>query len=220
MNCECGNHKSLECSVECRRLSPNNLTATYIVCDHNWSFLEGEKRLGHALKAGRHVFPFQLQIGGSLPSSISTNVFGGASVSYKLRAHVVRPGLSHDLRAKLPISIIRSFVSEALEYQQTLEIENTWPGKVMYSILLPHKAWAAGDTIIAPIKLSSLSKGVHFTNIVTTVNETTNIYSRIENRVYNRVIATARHELNNGKSIAAGSITPTTEPISVSSTIE
>ncbi|EGO25773.1 hypothetical protein SERLADRAFT_388228, partial [Serpula lacrymans var. lacrymans S7.9] len=107
----------------------------YIICNHDWTFLEGEKRHSHTLKAGRHLFPFQLQLGGSLPSSISTTAYGGASVMYKLRAVAVRPGLSHNLQTAIPISIMRSFAPEALEYQQTLEIENTWPEKLMYSIM-------------------------------------------------------------------------------------
>ncbi|KIK78590.1 hypothetical protein PAXRUDRAFT_109675, partial [Paxillus rubicundulus Ve08.2h10] len=42
------------------------------ICSHDWSFLEGEKRHSHTLKAGFHHFPFQLQLGGSLPSTIAS----------------------------------------------------------------------------------------------------------------------------------------------------
>ena len=47
-------------------------------------FLEGEKRHSHTLKAGRHLFPFQLQLGGSLPSSIATTAHGGVSRPWKV----------------------------------------------------------------------------------------------------------------------------------------
>ncbi|KAH9944720.1 arrestin [Amylocystis lapponica] len=133
----------------------------------------GNRAHSHTLKAGRHLFPFQLQIGGSLPSSISTTALGGASVQYKLRATAVRPGfgITHrDLQATCPISIMRSFTSEALEYQQTLEIENTWPEKLMYSIMIPHKAWAAGEQVTAV--------GARVLNVTTTINETTKLYAR------------------------------------------
>ncbi|KIJ18370.1 hypothetical protein PAXINDRAFT_8626 [Paxillus involutus ATCC 200175] len=93
------------------------------ICSHDWSFLEGQKHLSHTLKAGFHHFPFQLQLGGSLPSSIASTVYGGAHAYYKLRAVAVRPGLAHNMQAVMPISIIRSFAPEALEYQQSLEIE-------------------------------------------------------------------------------------------------
>jgi len=183
------------------RMGLNNSPLTYIVCNHDWSFLEGEKKHSHTLKAGRHFFPFQLQLGGSLPSSIFTSVQGGASVSYKLRAHAVRPGLAHNLQAVIPVTIIRSFAAEALEYQQTLEIENTWPEKLMYSIMIPHKAWAAGDTLTALTKFSPLAKGVTVLNINTSIHETTKVYSRSGYQEQTRVVAAVRHEIARGKAL-------------------
>ncbi|KAI5889271.1 uncharacterized protein SCHCODRAFT_02364181 [Schizophyllum commune H4-8] len=175
---------------------------TYIICNHDWSFLEGEKKHSHTLKAGRHVFPFQLQIGGSLPSTIFTPVLGGASVIYKLRAHVVRSGFHNNLQAICPVIILRSFAPEALEYQQTLEIENTWPGKIMYSILVPHKAWAAGDNLTALVKFSPLTKGTSVVSITTSIHETTKIYARSGFQEHNRVVATMKHDIIGGKAVA------------------
>ncbi|KAL1746433.1 hypothetical protein HDZ31DRAFT_34203 [Schizophyllum fasciatum] len=174
---------------------------TYIICNHDWSFLEGEKKHSHTLKAGRHVFPFQLQIGGSLPSTIFTPVLGGASVIYKLRAHVVRSGFHNNLQAICPVIILRSFAPEALEYQQTLEIENTWPGKIMYSILVPHKAWAAGDNLTALVKFSPLTKGTSVVSITTSIHETTKIYARSGFQEHNRVVATMKHDIIGGKAV-------------------
>ncbi|KAF4621109.1 hypothetical protein D9613_000149 [Agrocybe pediades] len=65
----------------------NSTSITYVICNHDWSFLEhtgSSKRHSRSLKAGKHYFPFNLSIGGSLPSSISTCALGGASVAYKL----------------------------------------------------------------------------------------------------------------------------------------
>ncbi|KAJ7495887.1 hypothetical protein B0H11DRAFT_1857140 [Mycena galericulata] len=174
--------------------------STYILCDHDWSFLEGEKKHSHTLKAGRHFFPFQLQIGGSLPSSISTPTFGGASVAYKLRANAVRPGLNHNLQAVAPVHILRSFAPEALEYQQTLEVENTWPGKLMYSIMIPHKAWAATDTLTGLVKLSPLVKGVGVLSVGMSIHETTKVHGR-STQEYTRVVASAKYDIIDGKAV-------------------
>ncbi|TFK53623.1 hypothetical protein OE88DRAFT_1655836 [Heliocybe sulcata] len=182
-------------------LSLNTSPLTYLVCSHDWSFLEGEKKHSHTLKAGRHLFPFQLQVGGSLPSSLFTTVLGGASVHYKLRAVAVRPGLSHNLQAVQPITVMRSLASEALEYQQTLEIENTWPEKIMYSIMIPHKAWAAGDKLTAIVKFSPLAKGARVLNVNTTVNETIKLYLRAGCQENTRVISTTRHEIVEGRAV-------------------
>ncbi|KAI0358509.1 hypothetical protein OH77DRAFT_1396669 [Trametes cingulata] len=177
---------------------------TYVVCNHEWSFLEGDRHHAHTLKAGRHLFPFQLQIGGSLPSSIYTSALGGASVQYKLRAHAVRGGfgLTHrELTATLPISIMRGFGSEALEYQQTLEIENTWPEKLMYSIMIPHKAWAAGERLTAVVKFQPLVKGARVLSVTTTINETVKLYTRTGNQENTRVIASTKHDIVDGKAV-------------------
>ena len=187
-----------------RRLALSSSQLTYVVCNHEWSFLEGDRHHAHTLKAGRHLFPFQLQIGGSLPSSIYTSALGGASVQYKLRAQVVRGGfgLTHrDLTAVTPITIMRSFGTEALEYQQTLEIENTWPEKLMYSIMIPHKAWAAGERLTAVVKFQPLVKGARVLNVTTTINETVKLWSRTGSQESTRVIGSTKHDIVDGKAI-------------------
>ena len=153
-------------------------TSSHVLCNHDWSFLQGDKKHSHTLKAGRHFFPFHLEITGSLPSTLSTSALGGASIAYKLRAVATRPGFSHNLQAIAPVYILRSIASEALEYQQTLDIENTWPEKLMYAITLPHKAWAAGDTLTAILKFSPLAKGTYVQTILTSITETTKICAR------------------------------------------
>ncbi|KAI0044208.1 hypothetical protein FA95DRAFT_1583867 [Auriscalpium vulgare] len=183
-------------------ISLNNSGLTYLVCSHEWSFLEGERKHAHTLKAGRHLFPFQLRIGGSLPSSIATAVLGGASVAYKLRAVAARPGLASNLTAQLPVALTRSFAPEALEYQQSLEIENTWPEKLMYSIMIPHKAWAAGDTLSAVVKFSPLAKGVRVLTVQTHVNETVKLYAKVGWQEHTKAVAIAKHEIQNGRAVA------------------
>jgi hypothetical protein len=174
---------------------------SYIVCNHEWSFLEGEKKHSHTLKAGRHLFPFMLNLGGSLPSTLYTGSHGGASISYKLRAVATRPGFAHNLRTQRAITLLRSPATEALEYQQSLEIENTWPEKVMYSIMVPHKAWAAGDDLTAVVKFSPLAKGVRVLSVVTTLNETTKLYSRSGWQESTKPVITAKHEFRNGQAV-------------------
>ena len=179
----------------------NSSTLLYSICNHEWSFLEGEKRHSHTLKAGRHMFPFQLQIGGSIPSSMYTGAHGGASISYKLRAVAVRPGLAHNLHAATPVSILRSFSSEALEYQQTLEIENSWPEKLMYSIVLPHKAWAIGDKLTTLAKFSPLAKGTRVTTVSASIHETTKLHTRSGYQEHKRVVAHAEYKIVGHKAV-------------------
>ncbi|KAF8834468.1 hypothetical protein BDN67DRAFT_876209, partial [Paxillus ammoniavirescens] len=178
-------------------LSLNTSPCWYSICSHNWSFLEGEKRHSHTLKASFHHFPFQLQLEGSLPSSIASTVCGGAHVYYKLRAVAVRPGLAHNMQAVMPISILCSFSLEALEYQQSLEIESTWPDTLMHSIMIRHKVWAIGDKRTAIIKLSPLSKGVRVLTVATNIIETTKLHCHGGVQEHTRSVTTVKHELVN-----------------------
>ncbi|KAI0302678.1 hypothetical protein BC826DRAFT_948710 [Russula brevipes] len=187
--------------IENELVSFSHSTMTYVVCNHEWSFLEGEKKHSHTLKAGRHIFPFQLNLGGSLPSTLYTSTLGGASVAYKLRAVATRPGFAHNLQTQRAITLLRSFPREALEYQQSLEIENTWPEKIMYSIMIPHKAWAAGDDLTAVVKLSPLAKGGRVISVVTTLNETIKVHNRTGWQESTKPVITARHEFRNGQAV-------------------
>ncbi|KAG6919362.1 hypothetical protein DXG01_006911 [Tephrocybe rancida] len=182
--------------------SESSAPLTYIVCNHEWSFLEGDKSTSHTLKAGRHLFPFQLRIGGSLPSTMSSPAFGGAAVTYKLRAQVIRSGFfNQTYQAGLPVHIIRSFAPEAMEYQQTLEIENTWPEKLMYSIMVPHKAWAAGDKLTALVKFAPLVKGVCVLNVTMSIHEQTKVYARTGQQEQTRLVTSVKHEIVNGRAV-------------------
>ncbi|KAF8329292.1 hypothetical protein F5887DRAFT_896713 [Amanita rubescens] len=187
-------------------LMNNNAHITYTVCNHDWSFLEGDKKHTRTLKEGRHVFPFQLRIGGSLPSSIAALESEGASVSYRLRAQATRPGFNHNIQATALVHVIRSLSEEALEYQQTLEIENTWPEKLMYSIMLPHKAWAAGDTLAALVKFSPLNKRISVVRITTSLHETTSVYARSGSQTHVRVVASVKQDIMNGRGISSDGV--------------
>ncbi|BGP32942.1 hypothetical protein JCM10296v2_004728 [Rhodotorula toruloides] len=132
----------------------------------------------HTLKAGRHVFPFSLTVPGSLPASLRT-YSGTGIIEYKLKAIAQRPGFTAaDWKARKVVRLSRSFPADAVEFNQTLEIENTWPGKVMYSFTIPHKAYAAGDTIPVAVKFSPLAKGVRIVSLITTIREHTTVYSK------------------------------------------
>jgi arrestin-related trafficking adapter 4/5/7 len=180
---------------------------THTLISHDWSFLEGAKHHRHTLKAGRHVFPFSLDLDGTVPSTMVTS---HASVLYKLRATVIRSAFSSNWVAQKSVTVIRSFVPEALEYNQTLEIENTWPGKLMYSIMVPHKAFAAGDDIPVLLKFSPVAKGVNVLRVESQVKEYTIV--RWKNQVVHqdtRTVAQAKHVIRNGRAVNARAVIDT-----------
>ncbi|KAJ6581138.1 hypothetical protein B0H19DRAFT_494996 [Mycena capillaripes] len=179
--------------------SSSNPPSTYILCKHNWSFLEGQKKHSYTLKAGRHLFPFQLQVGGSLPCSVVTDAFGGASVTYKLRAVAQRTAFSANMQAVAPVYLLHSLGPTALEYQQTRDIEHAWLNKLMFSVAIPHSAWAAGDELVALLKVSPLVKGVGVLSVTTSLRETTKVFGR--SGALTRTVATVTHEIIGGKAV-------------------
>jgi len=181
---------------------------SYVVCNHEWSFLEGSnKKHTRTLKAGRHFFPFSFSVDGSLPSTLASPALGGTSIAYKLRAVASRPGFAHNLTHILPVYIHRSYTPEALEYQQTLEIENTWPEKIMYAIMMPHKAWAAGDSVLAVVKFSPLAKGVSVQSIQMKLCESTKVFAKsasgatIPPQEHSRVVTSVKYAIVHGTAV-------------------
>ncbi|KAJ9098888.1 hypothetical protein QFC19_006227 [Naganishia cerealis] len=171
---------------------------THHFLTHDWSFLQGNKSHSHTLKAGRHVFQFDFTFEGNIPSTLRT-FLNDANISYKLRATAVRSAFSSNFHAQKNVTVVRSFTNEALEYNQTLEIENTWPGKVMYCLTLPFKAYAAGDEIPVNVKFMPLAKGVKVTSVSSVIKEYTQVHTRNSSHTEVRVAASIKHEIKNGR---------------------
>jgi hypothetical protein len=86
----------------------------------------------HTLQSGLHQFHFCLKLPPGLPASLRT-YNGSGLIYYKLKAVAARPNTfllkPHSrFETKKFIRVSRSFPAEALEWSQTLDIENTWPG--------------------------------------------------------------------------------------------
>lgn len=76
----------------------------------------------------------------------------------------------------------------------------------MYNILLPHKAWAAGDTLTTLAKFVPTSKGVKVCSITSTVSETVRISPknayRMEILEYTRPVIVAEHHVIEGRLVS------------------
>lgn len=154
------------------------------------------------LQAGLHRFPFSVNLPSDLPASLRT-YSGSGLIYYKLKAIATRAGFLTNSRweTKQILRVARSFPVEAVEWNQTLEIENTWPGKVSYEISLPHKAFAAGDRIPVSLKFSPLMKGVRVTSLVTTIKEHVALVGKAGTppHIENRDVAQCRFEFTDKK---------------------
>lgn len=192
------------------RTMTNRTALKYTLFTHRWSFLHGNRQ-EHKLSAGHHRFPFHLPVDESFPSSLDSPA---ASIIYKLRARAIKPGLSniyshHPLHVTVDVPILRSYRSEAMEYQNTLDVENSWPGKLAYSVMIPHKAWAAGDKLSALVKFSPLVKGVRVLSIESSISEKIKIVPRGVCAYVHpmQTVAEVRHNIVNGQAIRVNSRT-------------
>ncbi|KAG0140047.1 hypothetical protein CROQUDRAFT_665698 [Cronartium quercuum f. sp. fusiforme G11] len=170
---------------------------------HQLSFLPecSDASHTHTLQAGFHRFPFSVSLPADLPASLRT-YSGSGLIYYKLKAVASRAGfLTSKWEAKKILRVARSFPAEAVEWNQTLEIENTWPGKVSYEISLPHKAFAAGDSIPVSLKFTPLMKGVRVTSLIVTIKEHVLLVGKTGSppHVENRDVAECKYEFTNQK---------------------
>ena len=70
----------------------------------------------------------------------------------------------------------------------------------MYSLVLPHKAWAAGDTLTTLVKFAPMAKGVRVLSVSTTISETTKTLLRGGGHLEStRTVLQRRHEIIDGK---------------------
>ena len=83
-----------------------------------------------------------------------------ANVTYKLKATVARGKLAYDLHTYKRFRVIRTLESSALEFLHAMSVENIWPNKIEYSIVVPQKAVVFGSSIPLETRFTPLLKGL------------------------------------------------------------
>lgn len=81
-------------------------------------------------------------------------------IVYKLKATVARGKLAYDLHAWKPIRIVRTLDPSALELAHAMTVENVWPNKIEYQLIIPQKAIVFGTAIDVEMRFTSLLKGL------------------------------------------------------------
>ena len=135
---------------------------------HEWSpfaidGVSGSSSQNTILPCGNHEWPFELVINGSLPESIEG--LAEASLTYKLKATLVRGKLIHDLHTWKPVRIVRTLDPTALELYHTVTMEGMWLNKIGYSIVIPQKAVIFGAAIPIDMKFTPLLNGLRIGTI-------------------------------------------------------
>ncbi|PNY29155.1 HECT-type ubiquitin ligase-interacting protein creD [Tolypocladium capitatum] len=139
-------------------VSGQKVDKTTTILYHRWAPFVGTHGKSMTLPAGNYEYPFEF----TLPGDTSESVEGipEASITYRLKATVGRGKLAYDLHAYKHLRIIRTLEPGALEFLHTMSVENIWPNKVDYSIVIPQKAVVFGGTINMELRFTPLLKGL------------------------------------------------------------
>jgi hypothetical protein len=148
--------------------SNNKVERSAEIFTHRWApFVgghgPGSSSKGTLLPAGNYEWPFELVIPGTMAESIEG--LSDSHIVYKLKATVARGKLAYDLHAWKPIRVVRTLDPSALELAHAMTVENVWPNKIEYSLVIPQKAIIFGTAIDVEMRFTSLLKGLRIGSI-------------------------------------------------------
>jgi hypothetical protein len=151
-------------SISLPGLSSQKIDKTTTILEHRWAPFVGSHGKSMTLPAGNYEWPFEF----TLPGDTAESVEGipEASITYRLKATVSRGKLAHDIHKYKPLRIIRTLEPGALELLHAMSVENIWPNKVDYSIVIPQKAVVFGGFITLEMRLSPLLKGLELGEVM------------------------------------------------------
>ncbi|CAK7246354.1 MAG: hypothetical protein STHCBS139747_007981 [Sporothrix thermara] len=150
------------------KVTPSGLTSTKVdrshtILNHQWPPFWGTPGKSAILEKGNYEFPFELLLPGDTCESVEG--LHEASITYKLKATIARGKLAYDLHAYKHVRIVRTLESSALEFLHAMSVENIWPNKVEYSIVVPQKAVVFGSHIPLESRFTPLLKGLELGDI-------------------------------------------------------
>lgn len=156
-------------------MSNNRVEKTMEIFNYLWpKFVGGDgpssSSKGVTLGATNYEWPFELIIPGSMAESIEG--LADSHIVYRLKCTVARGKFAADLHAYKHVRIIRTLDPSALELSHAMAVENVWPNKIEYSIIIPQKAIIFGTVIEIDMRFTSLLKGLRIGAIRCSLMET------------------------------------------------
>ncbi|KAI1079926.1 arrestin [Whalleya microplaca] len=136
---------------------------TTTIMKHSWPPFVGESNHHNTLTPGNYEWPFELLLPGDTAESIEGLYQTG--ITYLLKATVCRGKLAKNLHAYKRLRIIRTLEPAALEFNHAMSVENIWPNKIEYSVVVPQKAIVFGSNVPIEMRFTPLLKGLEMGNI-------------------------------------------------------
>lgn len=139
------------------------------ILEHRWAPFVGVHGKSTTLPAGNYEYPFEYMFPGD--SAESVEGIPEAAITYRLKATVGRGKLAYDLHAYKHLRLIRTLEPGALEYVHAMSVENIWPNKIEYSIVIPRKAVVFGGHVDVEMRFTPLLKGLELGDITIQMDE-------------------------------------------------
>ncbi|KAK3316167.1 hypothetical protein B0H66DRAFT_604478 [Apodospora peruviana] len=158
-------------------MTNHRVDRTTVIYQHKWPHLgdlptratDAAHPRAVTLEPGNYEYPFELMLPGDLTESVEGLREG--TISYKLKATISRGFISSDIHAYKRLRIIRTLDPSALEFLHAMSVENIWPNKVEYSIMVPQKAVVFGSSIPLETRFTPLLKGLELGDVTVKLME-------------------------------------------------
>ncbi|KAI0898864.1 hypothetical protein F4806DRAFT_486266 [Annulohypoxylon nitens] len=136
---------------------------TVTILRHTWPPFVGETTHHNTLAPGNYEWPFEFLLPGDTAESVEGLYQTG--ITYVLKATISRGKLAKNVHSYKRLRIIRTLEPAALEFNHAMSVENIWPNKIEYSVVVPQKAVVFGSNIPLEMRFTPLLKGLEMGNI-------------------------------------------------------
>lgn len=112
------------------------------------------------LPEGNYSMPFSVVLPTNVPESIEG--LSNVKVLYKLECHIERGRFERSFYKGKHFRIVRTLHPGNLNLVDSIEFNNTWPGKVEFRVSVPKKGLAMGTSVPIELVMVPLAKGLSF----------------------------------------------------------
>ena len=159
-------------------ISSQRFEKTTDILTHRWPSFIGTPGKSMTLEKGNYEFPFEIPLSGETCESVEG--LREASITYRLKATIARGKFAYDHHAYKHVRVIRTLETSALEFLHAMSVENIWPNKVEYSIVVPRKAVVFGSAIPLETRFTPLLKGLELGDVAIRLVEVCDIIAQFQ----------------------------------------
>lgn len=124
---------------------------------------QGGSHHSYLLPKGNYNMPFRIV----LPANMCETVEGlrTGQLVYKLECTIERGRFEKSLHRAKHLRVVRTLHPQNLNLVESIDINNTWPGKVQYNVTIPRKGIAVGSRVPIHILVVPIAKGLRLRSI-------------------------------------------------------